>query len=64
MAETHFSQLKNIMLVFVQINQKNLSFNPLFLRSHNWRDAECLKILTGVRKAMDPHSRVLVRESS
>ena len=31
--------------------------------SHDWPDADCIKILSGVRKAMAPHSRVLVRKS-
>ena len=31
--------------------------------SHNWPDADCIKILSGVKKAMAPHSRVLVRKS-
>ena len=31
--------------------------------SHNWPDDDCVKILSGVRKAMAPHSRVLVRMS-
>ena len=33
------------------------------LSSHDWSDADCVKILSGVRKAMAPHSRVLVRKS-
>ena len=31
--------------------------------SHDWPDADCIKILSGVKKAMAPHSRVLVRKS-
>ena len=31
--------------------------------SHDWPDAECIKILSGIKKAMGPHSRVLVRKS-
>ena len=31
--------------------------------SHDWPDAESIKILSGVRNAMAPHSRVLVRKS-
>jgi hypothetical protein len=31
--------------------------------SHDWPDADCIKILSGIRKAMAPHSRVLVRKS-
>jgi hypothetical protein len=31
--------------------------------SHDWPDDDCIKILSGVRKAMAPHSRVLVRKS-
>ena len=30
--------------------------------SHDWPDADCIKILSGVKKAMAPHSRVLVRK--
>ncbi|KZT21972.1 S-adenosyl-L-methionine-dependent methyltransferase [Neolentinus lepideus HHB14362 ss-1] len=29
---------------------------------HDWPDAECLKILTNIRKAMKPSSRVLIHE--
>ena len=28
---------------------------------HNWPDAEALAILCNVRKAMAPHSRILIR---
>jgi hypothetical protein len=31
--------------------------------SHDWPDDDCIKILSGVRKAMAPHSRLLVRKS-
>ena len=31
--------------------------------SHDWPDAESIKILSGVKKAMAPHSRVLIRRS-
>ena len=31
--------------------------------SHDWPDADAIKILSNVRKAMAPHSRVLVRKS-
>ena len=31
--------------------------------SHDWPDDDCIKILSGVRKAMAPHSCVLVRKS-
>ena len=31
--------------------------------SHDWADADCIKILSGVKKAMAPHSRVLIRKS-
>ena len=31
--------------------------------SHNWPDADCIKILSGIKKAMAPHSRVLLRKS-
>jgi hypothetical protein len=30
---------------------------------HDWHDAEAIKIFLGVRKAMGPKSRVLIRES-
>jgi hypothetical protein len=30
--------------------------------SHDWPDEACVRILTGVRKAMAPYSRVLVRK--
>ena len=33
------------------------------LSSHDWPDADSIKILSGVKKAMAPHSRVLVRKS-
>ncbi|TFK22818.1 S-adenosyl-L-methionine-dependent methyltransferase [Coprinopsis marcescibilis] len=29
---------------------------------HDWSDNDCIKILRGVRKAMSPHSRVLIQE--
>ena len=31
--------------------------------SHDWPDPECIKIFSDVKKAMAPHSRVLVRKS-
>ena len=31
--------------------------------SHDWPDAESIKILSGVKEAMAPHSRVLLRKS-
>ena len=31
--------------------------------SHDWPDADCIKILSAVKKAMAPHSRVLIRKS-
>ncbi|KAF8164770.1 S-adenosyl-L-methionine-dependent methyltransferase [Crassisporium funariophilum] len=38
--------------------------NVYYLKNiiHDWPDADCIQILTGVRKAMAPHSRVLVQE--
>ena len=33
------------------------------ISSHDWPNDDCIKILSGVRKAMAPHSRVLVRKS-
>ncbi|TFK36164.1 S-adenosyl-L-methionine-dependent methyltransferase [Crucibulum laeve] len=29
---------------------------------HDWPDADCIKILSGVKKAMAPHSRVMIHE--
>lgn len=29
--------------------------------SHDWQDSQCLEILRNLRKAMGPHSRVLIR---
>ena len=31
--------------------------------SHDWADADSIKILSGVKKAMAPHSRLLIRKS-
>jgi len=39
-----------------------LSILMKMLSSHDWPDADCITILSGVRKAMAPHSRVLVRK--
>ena len=36
----------------------------IFKISHNWSDTDCIRILTNIRKAMVPHSRVLVCEST
>jgi len=38
--------------------------NVYYLKNiiHDWPDADCIKILSGVKKAMAPHSRVLVQE--
>ena len=34
----------------------------IIFSSHDWPDADCIKILSGIKKAMAPHSRVLVRK--
>ena len=31
--------------------------------SHDWTDTDNIKILSGVKKAMAPHSRLLIRKS-
>ncbi|EDR04940.1 uncharacterized protein LACBIDRAFT_303839 [Laccaria bicolor S238N-H82] len=49
----------NMYLVFDFILNSNNRVLCLFHISHNWPDADNIKILTGVRKAMAPYSRVL-----
>ena len=38
-------------------------YNDEKILSHDWPDADSIKILSNVKKAMAPHSRVLVRKS-
>ena len=53
------------MLVFkCAIGQRKRCHLNFFNTSHDWPDAACIKILSNVRKAMVPHSRLLVRESN
>ena len=40
----------------------NHSFSPSLLPSHDWPTAECIKILTNIRKSMSPSSRLLIRK--
>ena len=60
-------QLKNIMCVGILFTVLFFFFLESILMktfsSHDWPDDDCIKILSGVRKAMAPHSRVLVRKS-
>ena len=37
-------------------------FSPSLLPSHDWPAAECIKILTNIRKSMSPSSRLLIRK--
>ena len=60
---TENSQLKNIMCVPILLTIIFGIHNDGFFSSHDWPDADCVKILSGVKKAMAPHSRVLVRKS-
>ena len=56
----HPVQLKNIMYVTKTTDIFNI-YPTMTLFSHNWPDEECLKILRGVRDALKPTSRVLIR---
>jgi len=58
-------QMKNIMCVpiFFTIRLGFYNEEKIF-SSHDWPDADSIKILSGIRKAMAPHSRLLVRKSS
>jgi len=54
-------QLKHVMCVLIMFIFESKSINAF--SSHDWPDDDSIKILSGVRKAMAPHSRVLVRKS-
>ena len=61
---TENSQLKNIMCVLILLTIQVVSGVMMkIFSSHNWPDADCIKILSSVKKAMAPHSRVLIRKS-
>ena len=49
----------NLFTILLGLYTEGKSFS-----SHDWPDADSIKILSGIRKAMAPHSRVLVRTSS
>ena len=60
-------QVKNItcvLIFFTILPVLGLHIEEKTFSSHDWPDAESIKILSGIRKAMAAHSRVLVRKSS